>query len=51
MLLEHYFRFRGNSRRRVELSELTVQLWPSWEEPLLCARYPKLKEQDKQDRR
>ena len=36
MLLGHYLLFRGDSRRRVEPSELTTQLWPSSEGPSAC---------------
>ena len=36
MLLGHYLLFRGDSRRRVELSECTAQLFPSSEGPTAC---------------
>jgi hypothetical protein len=36
MLLGHYLLFRGDSRRRVELSELSTQLWPPEEGPSAC---------------
>jgi hypothetical protein len=36
MLLGHYFLFRGDSRRRIELSELAAQLWPPSEGPSAC---------------
>jgi hypothetical protein len=36
MLLGHYFLFRGDSRRRVELSKCTAQLFPLSEGPTAC---------------
>jgi hypothetical protein len=36
MLLGHYLLFRGDSRRRAELSECAAQLWPASEGPSAC---------------
>jgi hypothetical protein len=36
MLLGHYLLFRGDSRRCVELSECTAQLFPASEGPTAC---------------